>query len=84
MLFCVYSPLHDDEQALLALVDVLVQTEDLDDVGSSWHTPMELNLPPGFGTVVQNLTEKDGGRKGESIVIKDFLIQHLQWPKWDH
>lgn len=55
---CVALPLHDDEQALLAVVHVLVQAEDANDVRPRRHPPVELHLSPGFGAVVQNLEER--------------------------
>jgi len=53
------SPLHDDEQAFLPLVHVLVEVEDPDDVGPSQHPEVQLNLPPGFGSVIQDLRKKN-------------------------
>lgn len=51
-------PLHDDEQALLAVVHVLVQAEDANDVRPRRHPPVELHLSPRFGAVIQNLEER--------------------------
>lgn len=55
-------PLHDDQQALLAVMHVLVQAEDRNDVRPRRHPPVELHLSSGFWAVVQNL----GGRDGET------------------
>lgn len=34
---------------------VLVQVEDSNNVGASWNSAVQLNLPPGFGSVVEDL-----------------------------
>lgn len=64
---CVALPLHDDEQALLAMVHVLVQAEDANDVRPCRHPPVELHLSPGFGAVVQNLDDR---RENELEIYK--------------
>lgn len=48
-------PLHDDEQALLATMHVLIQAEDSDDMRPARHPPMKLHLPSRFGVVVEDL-----------------------------
>lgn len=55
---CGVLPLHDDQQALLAVMHVLVQAEDRNDVRPCWHSPVELHLPSGFGAVVEDLEAK--------------------------
>lgn len=49
------SPLHYDEQTCFPLVHVLIQAEDLDDVRTSGDSPVQLDLPPGFRSVVEDL-----------------------------
>lgn len=48
-------PLHDDEEAFLAMVHVLIEAEDLHDVGAPWHPPVQLHLSPRLWAIVQNL-----------------------------
>lgn len=56
------SPLHDDEETFLPLVHVLIQAEDLDDVRTSGDPPVQLNLPPGFRSVVEYLFQQNTPR----------------------
>lgn len=37
------------------MMHVLVQVEDSNNVGASWNSAVQLNLPPGFGSVVEDL-----------------------------
>lgn len=55
-------PLHDDQQAFLPVVHVLVQADDAHDVRPPGHAPVELHLSSGFGAVVKNLGKPITGR----------------------
>ena len=48
-------PLHDNQQAFLAVVHVLVQADDADDVRPGGHSPVELHLSSGLGAVIKDL-----------------------------
>lgn len=37
------------------MMHVLIQVEDSNDVRTSRNSPVQLNLPSGFGSIVQNL-----------------------------
>jgi len=52
------SPLHDDEQTLPPLVEVLVDVHDADDVGALRCPPVQLHFPAGLRAVLQHLREK--------------------------
>lgn len=52
------SPLHDDEQTLPPLVEVLVDIHDADDVRALRCPPVQLHFPAGLRTVLQHLREK--------------------------
>ena len=47
-----YPPLHDNEQTLSALVEVLVDINDAYNVGTRGCPPVKLHLPAGFGTIL--------------------------------
>ena len=64
-------PLHDDEQALLPMMHVLIQAEDTDDVRPSGHPPVELHLSSGFGAVVQDLGQRDNEYNWNLILQHD-------------
>lgn len=48
-------PLHDNQQAFLPVIHVLIQADDANDVRPSGHSPVELHLSSGFGAVVKDL-----------------------------
>lgn len=48
-------PLHDDQQAFLPVIHVLVQADDADDVRACRNSPVELHLSSRLGGVIQNL-----------------------------
>lgn len=52
------SPLHDDEQTLPPLVEVLVDVHDADDVRALRRSPVQLHFPAGLRAVLQHLREK--------------------------
>ena len=49
------SPLHDDQEALLPIVCVLVHVLDVDDVPAAAGPPVQVDLPPTLDIVLQNL-----------------------------
>lgn len=53
-----YSPLHDNQQTLSSLIQVLVDVNDSHNVGTRRGPPVELYLPAGLGAVLQHLGEK--------------------------
>ena len=49
------SPLHDDQEALLPIVSVLVHVLDVDDVPAPAGAPVKVDLPPTLHVVLQHL-----------------------------
>ena len=49
------SPLHDDQEALLPIVCVLVHVLDVDDVSAPARPPVQVDLPPTLHVVLQHL-----------------------------
>lgn len=56
---CCWSlPFHDNEQASLAIVDVLIHVQDMDNVRAARGSPVILDLLTRLGAVVQELWRK--------------------------
>lgn len=51
------SPLHYNKKALPALVEVLIDVNNSDDMGTRGSSPMQLHLSSRFGTVMKHLQE---------------------------
>lgn len=47
--------LHDDEEAPLVVVRVLVDVADVDDVLAAAGAPVQLDLPPRLGIILKHL-----------------------------
>lgn len=68
-----HLPLHDDQQAFLPVIHVLVQADDADDVRPCRHSPVQLHLSSGLGAVIQNL-----GKQSEKRVRAWWKVGFLQ------
>ena len=63
---------HHDQETLLAVVCVLVDVLDVDDVFTATRFPVKVYLSPGLVTVFQNLFIS------EIIYFRKYLFQNLQ------
>ena len=63
---------HHDQETLLAVVCVLVDVLDVDDVFTATRFPVKVYLSPGFETVFKNLFISG------IIYFRNYLFQNLQ------
>lgn len=71
------SPLHYDEETFLPLVNVLIQVEYSDDVGTSGYSPVQLNLPSGFRSIIQDLLHITKTQADKNASVSKVLHQNM-------
>lgn len=54
-----HPPFHDNEQASVSHKDVLIDIDEVDNVGMGAGTPVEVNLATRLGNITQNLVRKE-------------------------
>ena len=72
------SPLHDDEKTLLALVGVLEDILDVDNVSATTGPPVQVDLTTGFHVVFQNLCRSyrvDGSLLGNNFFLSFIYLR---------